>query len=208
MTASATGSARFLIVGPQGSGKGTQGVLVAEAFGIPAVSTGDVFRANISGGTELGERVKSIVEAGDLVPDELTSELVRDRLSQPDAAAGFLLDGYPRNQGQLDDLDEFLRSRGEALDVVIELVVPREESIRRLHQRAIDQGRTDDTEEVIANRLAIYERETAPILGIYRDRGVVAEIDGVGSLDEVTSRIFADLAERGFEPAADAAATA
>jgi adenylate kinase len=208
MTASATGSARFLIVGPQGSGKGTQGVLVAEAFGIPSVSTGDVFRANISGGTELGERVKSIVEAGDLVPDELTSELVRDRLSQPDAAGGFLLDGYPRNQGQLDDLDEFLRSRGESLDVVIELVVPRDESIRRLHQRAIDQGRTDDTEEVIANRLAIYERETAPILGIYRDRGVVAEIDGVGSLDEVTSRIFADLAERGFEPAADAAATA
>ncbi|MDQ0893223.1 adenylate kinase [Agromyces ramosus] len=208
MTASATGSARFLIVGPQGSGKGTQGVLVAEAFGIPSVSTGDVFRANISGGTELGERVKSIVEAGDLVPDELTSELVRDRLSQPDASTGFLLDGYPRNQGQLDDLDEFLRSRGEALDVVIELVVPREESIRRLHQRAIEQGRTDDTEEVIANRLAIYERETAPILGIYRDRGVVAEIDGVGSLDEVTSRIFANLAERGFQPAADAAATA
>lgn len=208
MTATATGSARFLIVGPQGSGKGTQGVLVAEAFGIPAVSTGDVFRANISGGTELGERVKSIVEAGDLVPDELTSELVRDRLSQPDAAGGFLLDGYPRNQGQLDDLDTFLRSRGESLDVVIELMVPRDESISRLRQRAIDQGRTDDTEEVIANRLAIYERETAPILGIYRDRGIVAEIDGVGSLDEVTSRIFSDLAERGFEPAADTAATA
>ena len=208
MTASATGSARFLIVGPQGSGKGTQGVLVAEAFGIPAVSTGDVFRENISGGTELGERVKSIVEAGDLVPDELTSELVRDRLSQPDAAGGFLLDGYPRNQGQLDDLDAFLTSRGESLDAVIELIVPREESISRLRRRAIEQGRTDDTEEVIANRLSIYERETAPILGVYRDRGVVAEIDGVGSLDEVTARIFDALAARGFTPVADAAASA
>ena len=124
--------ARLLIVGPQGSGKGTQGVLVAEAFGVPAVSTGDVFRENISGGTDLGERVKSIVEAGDLVPDELTSELVRDRLSQADAADGFLLDGYPRNLGQVGHLDAFLRGRGEQLDAVIELVVPREESIERL----------------------------------------------------------------------------
>ncbi|MDQ0576346.1 adenylate kinase [Agromyces albus] len=204
MTASGA-SARFLIVGPQGSGKGTQGVLVAQAFGIPSVSTGDVFRANISGGTELGEKVKSIVEAGDLVPDELTTELVRDRLSQPDAARGFLLDGYPRNQGQLDDLDEFLRSRGESLDAVIELIVPRDESVRRLHQRAVEQGRNDDTEEIIANRLAIYERETAPILGVYRDRGIVAEIDGVGSLDEVTARIFAALADRGFTPLAASA---
>lgn len=199
-------SARFLIVGPQGSGKGTQGVVVAEAFGVPSVSTGDVFRANISGGTELGEKVKSIVEAGDLVPDELTTELVRDRLAQPDAVRGFLLDGYPRNQGQLDDLDEFLRSRDESLDAVIELIVPRDESVRRLHQRAVEQGRNDDTEEIIANRLAIYERETAPILGVYRDRGIVADIDGVGSLDEVTSRIFAALADRGFTPLpADAA---
>lgn len=199
-------SARFLIVGPQGSGKGTQGVLVAEAFGVPSVSTGDVFRANISGGTELGEKVKSIVEAGDLVPDELTTELVRDRLSQPDAAGGFLLDGYPRNQGQLDALDEFLRSRGESVDAVIELIVPRDESVRRLHQRAVEQGRNDDTEEIIANRLAIYERETAPILGVYRDRGIVADIDGVGSLDEVTGRIFAALADRGFTLVAGAAA--
>ena len=109
MTAPATGSARFLIVGPQGSGKGTQGVLVAEAFGIPQVSTGDIFRENVKSGTELGKRVKAIVEAGDLVPDELTSELVRDRLQQPDAAGGFLLDGYPRNRGQVDDLDDVPR---------------------------------------------------------------------------------------------------
>jgi len=198
MTAAATGSARFLIVGPQGSGKGTQGVLVAEAFGVPQVATGDIFRANVSGGTELGKRVQAIIEAGDLVPDALTSELVRDRLAQPDAAHGFLLDGYPRNRGQVDDLAGFLAGRGEALDAVIELEVPRDESITRLHDRAVKQGRTDDTEEVIANRLAIYERETAPILDVYREQGIVLRIDGVGSLDEVTQRIFDALASRGF----------
>ena len=196
----ATGSARFLIVGPQGSGKGTQGVLVADAFGVPQVATGDIFRANVAGGTELGKRVQAIIEAGDLVPDALTSELVRDRLEQADAARGFLLDGYPRNRGQVDDLDAFLTARGEALDAVIELEVPRAESIARLQQRAADQGRTDDTEEVIANRLAIYERETAPILDVYRARGIVVRIDGVGSLDEVTERIFSALAARGLAP--------
>ena len=194
-------SARFLIVGPQGSGKGTQGVLVAEAFGVPQVATGDIFRENVKGGTELGQRVQAIIEAGDLVPDELTSELVRDRLQQPDAAGGFLLDGYPRNRSQVDDLDAFLASRGEALDAVIELVVPRDESIARITQRATEQGRTDDTEEVIANRLAIYERETAPILDVYRDHGLVVEIDGVGTLGEVTERIFAALAARGLNTA-------
>jgi len=200
---SAPDSARFLIVGPQGSGKGTQGVHVAEAFGVPSVSTGDVFRENISGGTELGTRVQAIVESGHLVPDELTCELVRDRLAQPDAARGFLLDGFPRNRAQVDDLAEFLDSRGESLDAVIELSVPRDESIARLRQRAIDQGRTDDTEEVIANRLAIYERETAPILDVYRDQNLVVQVDGMGSLDEVTERIFAALAARGLTPVAD-----
>lgn len=191
-------SARLLIVGPQGSGKGTQGVRVGEALSIPVISTGDVFRANVSAGTPLGQQVKAIIEAGDLVPDSLTSEIVRDRLSQDDASNGFLLDGYPRNLGQVGDLDAFLESRGESLDAVIELSVPRDESIARLTQRAIDQGRTDDTEEVIANRLAIYERETAPILDVYRERGIVDAIDGVGSLDEIADRIAAALAARGI----------
>lgn len=191
-------SARLLIVGPQGSGKGTQGVRVGEALSIPVISTGDVFRANVSAGTPLGQQVKAIIEAGDLVPDSLTSEIVRDRLTQDDASNGFLLDGYPRNLGQVGDLDAFLESRGEALDAVIELSVPRDESIARLTQRAIDQGRTDDTEEVIANRLAIYERETAPILDVYRERGIVDAIDGVGSLDEIADRIAAALAARGI----------
>ena len=191
-------SARLLIVGPQGSGKGTQGGRVGEALSIPVISTGDVFRANVSAGTPLGQQVKAIIEAGDLVPDSLTSEIVRDRLTQDDASNGFLLDGYPRNLGQVGDLDAFLESRGESLDAVIELSVPRDESIARLTQRAIDQGRTDDTEEVIANRLAIYERETAPILDVYRERGIVDAIDGVGSLDEIADRIAAALAARGI----------
>jgi adenylate kinase len=194
---------RLLIVGPQGSGKGTQGVRIAQAFGIPAVSTGDVFRSAVAAGSELGEQVKAVIEAGHLVSDELTSAVVRDRLSEPDTAAGFLLDGYPRNIAQVRDLDAFLEGRDEELDAVIELVVPREESITRLSLRAKEQGRTDDTEEVIANRLAIYERETAPILGVYHSRGIVDEVDGVGTLDEVTERVIASLEHRGLiRPAA------
>ncbi|WP_159500195.1 adenylate kinase [Microbacterium sp. 18062] len=196
-----TATPRLLIVGPQGSGKGTQGLRIAEAFGIPAVSTGDVFRANIAEGTDLGRQVQAIIAAGDLVPDELTSAVVRDRLAQADAAVGFLLDGYPRNLGQVADLDGFLESRDESLAAVVELSVPRDESISRLARRAEEQGRTDDTEEVIANRLAIYERETAPILDVYRERGLVDAIDGVGSLDEITERILVALIARGLNPA-------
>ncbi|MBW8763735.1 MAG: adenylate kinase [Microbacterium sp.] len=196
-----TASARLLIVGPQGSGKGTQGVRIAESFGIPVVSTGDIFRANIKEGTELGQQVTAILEAGDLVPDELTSAIVRDRLSQDDAAAGFLLDGYPRNTHQVEHLDEFLAGRGESLDAVILLDVPREESIARLALRATEQGRTDDTPEAIAHRLDIYENETAPILSVYGPRGIVDTIDGVGSLDEITERIFAALDARGLRVA-------
>jgi adenylate kinase len=190
--------ARLLIVGPQGSGKGTQGVRIADAFGVPAISTGDMFRAAVASGSELGAQVTEIIQAGNLVPDELTSEVVRDRLSQADAADGFLLDGYPRNLGQVGDLDAFLRGRGEKLDFVIELVVPREESMERLTRRAQEQGRTDDTDQVIANRLAIYERETAPILDVYRERDIVLEIDGVGTLDEITERVIGALEGRGL----------
>ena len=187
---------RLLIIGPQGSGKGTQGARVAEAFRIPAISTGDVFRANVKEGTPLGQQVQAIIEAGDLVPDELTGAIVRDRLAQDDAAGGFLLDGYPRNIGQVGDLDAFLEERDEPLTGVIELSVPREESIRRIAQRAAEQGRADDNDESIAKRLAIYESETAPILDVYRERGVAFEVDGVGTLDEVFERIITALAAR------------
>ncbi|HAN24542.1 MAG: adenylate kinase [Microbacterium sp.] len=193
-------TARLLIVGPQGSGKGTQGVRIAEAFGVPAISTGDTFRAAIRDQTPLGVEVKAIIEAGNLVPDEVTSAVVRERLAQDDAAPGFLLDGYPRNLGQVNDLDAFLESRDEQLDAVIELSVPRQESIDRLITRAAEQGRTDDTAEVIAHRLSIYENETAPILGVYGERGLVVSIDGVGTLDEITERIVTALVARGLTP--------
>ena len=196
-----TASARLLIVGPQGSGKGTQGVRIAETFGIPVVSTGDIFRANIKGGTELGQKVTAILDRGDLVPDELTGEIVRDRLAKDDAANGFLLDGYPRNTAQVGHLEEFLAGRGESLDAVILLDVPRDESISRLSLRAIEQGRSDDTEEAIAHRLDIYERETAPIIDVYSEKGIVDRIDGVGSLDEITERIVAALDARGLRVA-------
>lgn len=197
-----TASARLLIVGPQGSGKGTQGVRIAESYGIPVVSTGDIFRANIKEGTPLGQQVTAILDRGDLVPDELTSEIVRDRLTQDDAANGFLLDGYPRNTAQVAHLEEFLAGRGESLDAVILLDVPREESIERLKLRAAEQGRSDDTDEGIAHRLDIYEKETAPILEVYGARGIVDRIDGVGSLDEITERVFAALTARGLRLAA------
>ncbi|MGO1770973.1 MAG: adenylate kinase [Microbacterium sp.] len=189
---------RLLIVGPQGSGKGTQGAVVAGAYGVPVVSTGDIFRENIRNDTELGRRVKEITSAGDLVPDELTGEIVRDRLSQPDAQAGFLLDGYPRNGAQVADLDGFLSGRGESLDAVILLEVPREESISRLTLRAEKEGRDDDTTDAIAKRLDIYESETAPIVDIYSERGVLDRIDGVGTLDEITGRIVEALSARGL----------
>lgn len=197
-----TRSARLLIVGPQGSGKGTQGVRIAESYGIPVVSTGDIFRANIKEGTPLGQQVTAVLDRGDLVPDELTSEIVRDRLAQDDAVNGFLLDGYPRNAAQVQHLDAFLADRGESLDAVILLDVPREESIERLKLRAAEQGRSDDTDEAIAHRLDIYEHETAPILEVYGPRGIVDRIDGVGSLDEITERVFAALTARGLRLAA------
>lgn len=189
---------RLLIVGPQGSGKGTQAARLAETFGIPAISTGDVFRSHVKNGTDLGKQVESVLAAGDLVTDALTFELLRDRLNQGDTGTGFLLDGFPRNLAQVGLLDGFLSERAEPLTAVIALDVPREVSLSRLSERARIEGRADDTDEVISNRLAIYERETAPILDVYSGHGIVDQIDGVGSLDAVTNRIIAALAARGI----------
>lgn len=191
-------AARLIIVGPQGSGKGTQGALVGELLGVPAISTGDVFRAAIREGSELGTQVKSVIDAGDLVSDDLTFQVVCSRLEEPDAAAGFLLDGFPRNIAQVALLDGYLEARDEPLTAVIELGVARSVSIARLAERAREQGRTDDTEDAIEKRLAIYERETAPILGVYRERGLVDTIDGVGSPEAVTDRILSALGSRGI----------
>lgn len=191
-------TARMLIVGPPGAGKGTQAARIAERFGIPTISTGDIFRANIAGETELGKRVKAIVDAGDYVPDSLTNELVSDRLAEADAATGFLLDGYPRTPEQVRFLDELLASRGHRLDAVLRLVADQDEIVRRLRKRAVEQGRADDSEEAIRHRQEVYQRETAPVLEMFRDKGLLLEVDGLGTVDEVTERIWAAFADAGI----------
>lgn len=191
--------ANLLIVGPPGAGKGTQAARLAAALQVPAVSTGDIFRQNIKEQTELGKRVTAILDAGEYVPDELTNELVDDRLAQPDAEGGYLLDGYPRTAGQVEYLDGVNLRRGEQLDAVVRLIADTDEVVRRLTARALEQGRSDDTEEVIRHRLDVYERETAPLIAIFEERGLVVEVDGIGAVDEVTERILAGLAARGIE---------
>ncbi len=193
---------RLLIVGPPGAGKGTQAARIAERFDIPTISTGDIFRKNIADGTALGSQVKEIVDAGDYVPDSLTNALVTDRLNEADAAGGFLLDGYPRTTDQVRYLTDLLSSHGHALDAVIRLVADQEEIVRRLRQRAIDIGRVDDSEEAIRHRQDVYIRETAPLVEMFREQGLLVEIDGLGAIDDVTERIFEALAARGLEVAA------
>jgi len=191
---------RLLIVGPPGAGKGTQAARIAERFAIPTISTGDIFRANIANGTELGKRVKAIVDAGDYVPDSLTNELVSDRLSEADATTGFLLDGYPRTPDQVRYLEELLASHGHKLDAVLRLVADQDEIVRRLRKRAVEQGRADDSEEAIRHRQEVYQRETAPVLEMFRDKGLLIEVDGLGTVDEVTERIWAAFAGAGIGP--------
>jgi adenylate kinase len=189
---------RLLIVGPPGAGKGTQSARLTARFGIPDIATGDIFRANIKNETPLGVKVKAIVDAGDYVPDSLTNELVAQRLEEPDARDGFLLDGYPRTLDQVDFLDELLAGKDHALDAVIQLVADEEEVIARLRKRAHEQGRADDTEEAIRHRQGVYARETSLLIPVYRDRGLLIEVDGLGPIDEVSERIADALAQRGF----------
>lgn len=181
---------RLLLIGPPGAGKGTQAARLTEHFGIPAISTGDIFRQNLRDETELGLKAKAFMDAGDNVPDELTNDLVRDRLSQPDCAEGFLLDGYPRTTDQVRALDEFLAEHGVALDAVVELVADPDIVVERLKKRAIDQGRTDDDENVVRHRLDVYAQQTAPLIDVYAERGMLTKVDGIGEIDEVTGRIL------------------
>jgi adenylate kinase len=192
---------RFLLIGPPGAGKGTQAAHLANAYSIPAISTGDIFRANVKNKTELGLQVKSIMDRGEYVPDSLTNELIRDRLSDADAEAGFLLDGYPRTNNQVNELDDILSSQHRILDAVILLVADTDELVRRLLKRAEEQGRTDDTEEIIRHRQDVYLAETQPLIEIYSERDLVVEIDGLGQVGEVTERILNALTARGLSPA-------
>lgn len=188
---------RFLLIGPPGAGKGTQAARLAESYCIPAISTGDIFRYNVKNETELGKLAKSFMDRGEYVPDSVTNDLVRDRLNMDDAADGFLLDGYPRTADQVNELDSILDEHGKSLDAVILLTADTDEVVRRLLNRAIEQGRADDTEEVIRRRLDVYEAETAPLTSVYAGRGLVIMVDGLGAIDDVTDRIVEALNARG-----------
>jgi adenylate kinase len=189
---------RLLLIGAPGAGKGTQAVKLAETFGIPAISTGDIFRHNVKNETELGKLAKSFMDRGEYVPDSVTNDLVRDRLTHDDAKPGFLLDGYPRTADQVVELDSMLSDSGTKLDAVVLLTADTDEVVRRLLNRAIEQGRADDTEDVIRRRLEVYEEQTAPLISTYASRDLVVTVDGLGAVDEVTGRILSALAARGI----------
>ena len=178
------------MMGPPGAGKGTQASFVAEHFGIPAISTGDIFRANVAEGTPLGVEAKRYMDAGEYVPDEITNKMVRNRIDEPDAEPGFLLDGYPRTLAQVEELDGMVEFTGHRLDAVVVLTVDDEEIVQRLLQRAEVEGRADDTEAVIRRRQEVYREQTEPLIEVYRERGILLEVDGIGEVDQVTKRIF------------------
>jgi adenylate kinase len=185
---------RLIIMGPPGAGKGTQAKFIAARHGIPAISTGDIFRANLAAGTPLGVEARRYMDAGEYVPDEVTNSMVRNRIAEPDADPGFLLDGYPRTLAQVDELDAVLAGSGQHLDAVVVLTVDPEEIVQRLLTRAQVEGRADDTEEVIRRRQEVYAEQTEPLIGVYRTRGLLVEVDGMGEVDEVTGRISDALA--------------
>lgn len=184
---------RMIIMGPPGAGKGTQASRIAERYSIPTISTGDIFRRNLAEGTPLGQQAKGYMDAGEYVPDEVTNAMVADRLAAPDAASGWLLDGYPRTLDQVNALDTILQSSGTSLDAVLELVVDAEIVIDRLLKRAEIEGRADDNADTIRRRMEVYLAETAPLTQEYDARGLLTRVDGLGRVDDVTDRIFAAL---------------
>lgn len=181
---------RMLIIGPPGSGKGTQAERICGELNIVAISTGDIFRANVKGETPLGLEAKRYMDNGDFVPDSVTNRMVRDRLAQSDVAEGFLLDGYPRTSPQVDELDDILAAADASLDVVVQLTADDEELVKRLLGRALETGRSDDTEAVIRHRLDLYREQTEVVVSRYAERGILAKVDGLGEMDDVTSRVM------------------
>ncbi len=179
----------IVMLGAPGAGKGTQAVRIAETHGIPHISTGEMLRAAIAAGSELGQKVKEIVESGALVPDELVVEVIRERLSQPDAQGGFVLDGFPRTIGQAEALDALLAELGRPLETVLELELAEDTAVERMLGRAAEQGRADDTPEVIKNRFEVYRRQTEPLSNYYRSTGILVAIDSSPGMDEVFAEI-------------------
>ena len=191
-------SARMVLLGPPGAGKGTQAARIAERLNIPAISTGDIFRANVAGTTELGTQAKAYMDKGEYVPDSITNAMVADRIAQADCENGFLLDGDPRTTAQVGELDSMLKAAGLALDVVVEITADAEAVVARLLKRAGEQGRADDTEPVIRRRLEVYAESTAPLADLYAERDLLVQVDGMGEIDVVTGRIMEALASRGI----------
>src|SRR5699024_8525333 len=183
-------STRLILLGAPGAGKGTPAARLASALGLPAISTADIFRANVSEGTDLGRLAQKYMHARQYVPDEVTNQMVAARLAEPDAAEGFLLDGYPRTKAQVEELDAMLQGGGHALSHVVELTADTEEVVQRLLGRAREQGRADDTESVIRRRLEVYAEQTAPLVRLYEERGLLVRVDGMGEVDEVTDRLL------------------
>ena len=182
-----------ILLGPPGAGKGTQASRIAERFGIPAISTGDIFRANMAAGTEIGKQAQAYMDRGEFVPDSVTNAMVKARLAAPDAADGFLLDGYPRSVEQAHVLRDMLLDLGKSIDVVLEIQVDEDEVVERMLKRAQEQHRTDDTEPVMRHRLEVYHQQTLPVATYYVDQDLLEVVDGSGTIDEVTARIFAIL---------------
>jgi len=188
---------RLLLIGPPGAGKGTQAARLAEHFGIPAISTGDIFRENVKNQTELGKKAQSYMDAGENVPDSLTNDLIHDRIAQADCQDGFLLDGYPRTAAQVEALEGMLAEQSTSLDAAVELVADVEVVVNRLRQRAIDQGRSDDSEEVVRHRLGVYAEQTAPLIDVFRDKDLLVTVDGLGPIEDITERILGRLEAAG-----------
>jgi len=189
-------SARLILLGPPGAGKGTQAEKISQKLGIPAISTGDIFRANVAERTELGRTAQRYMDAGEYVPDEVTNAMVADRLAADDAREGFRRDGDPRTEAQVEELDRMLAAAGVELDAVVELTADNDEVVARLLNRAQEQGRADDTESVIRRRLEVYAEQTEPLVRIYTERGLLIEVDGLGEIDDVTTRLLAALEEK------------
>lgn len=189
---------RLLLIGPPGAGKGTQAAILADTFSIPAISTGDIFRANVQNETPLGLEVKAIMARGEYVPDSITNQIVADRLREADAAGGFLLDGYPRTVDQVKELDRILSEHGHSLDAVVLITADTEAVVSRLLKRAEIENRVDDTEDVIRHRLDLYDKQTAPLIETYATRNLVVDVDGIGPVEDVTGRIVSALADQGI----------
>jgi adenylate kinase len=181
---------RLILFGPPGAGKGTQATAISERFSLVHIATGDIFRDNVKTKTDLGQRAQQFMDRGELVPDEIVIAMIEDRISQDDTSDGFLLDGFPRTVPQAKALDDILATAGHAIDGVIRLQVSDDELASRLLGRAQEQGRSDDTQEVIENRLAVYRDETEPLVAFYRERGVLHEVDGEGDIAEVRERVL------------------